>query len=141
MPMEIAQHLRALEEHLLDPAVRKDRDTVANLLTEDFREFGSSGRTYSRAEILEYMCEEAAAAPQLRISLADFEVTPLSGTLALVTYRSRREQPGQPARESLRSSLWSLRDGRWQMLFHQGTSLPAPEPQCPSGSVFRTDST
>jgi catechol 2,3-dioxygenase-like lactoylglutathione lyase family enzyme len=26
--------------------------------------------------------------------------------------------------ESLRSSLWVMRDGRWQMLFHQGTTIP-----------------
>jgi hypothetical protein len=47
----------------------------------------------------------------------------LAPGLALVTYRAIRAAPGALAVQSLRSSIWACRDGRWQMLFHQGTRI------------------
>lgn len=45
--------------------------------------------------------------------------------MALVTYRGHRfATEHRPAANSLRSSIWKLRNERWQMLFHQGTVLP-----------------
>jgi hypothetical protein len=42
-----------------------------------------------------------------------------------VTYRAvRRDESDHSEVASLRSSLWVIRDGRWQMLFHQGTRVP-----------------
>jgi hypothetical protein len=122
--MNLADQLRSLEEQLLNPIIRHNPDVVAKLLCDDFREFGSSGRSYSKAEIIESLRVEAASTPGLRLSLIDFLLMPLSGTLALVTYRSRRELPGRSAAQARRSSLWTLRNGRWQILFHQGTSIP-----------------
>ena len=43
----LEQHLRELEESLLQPEVRKSR-TLAELLDDDFIEFGSSGRSIWR---------------------------------------------------------------------------------------------
>src|ERR1700744_5965505 len=54
-------HLRELEEHLLIPSVRKDADAVSALLADDFLEYGSSGRIYSRAEILAALQDEPPA--------------------------------------------------------------------------------
>ena len=48
----VSAHLRACELALLDPIVRCDRARVAALLAEDFEEFGSSGRIWSREAIL-----------------------------------------------------------------------------------------
>ena len=39
-----ATHLRRLEESLLNPAVRRDGERLRAMLTEDFLEFGSSGK-------------------------------------------------------------------------------------------------
>jgi hypothetical protein len=122
--MNLADQLRALEERLIDPAFRKNPNLVAELLSDDFREFGSSGRTYSKAEVLEALRAESTSTPQLRRSLIDFELKPLSDTAALIIYRSSRQLPGKPARESLRCSLWTRRGDRWQLLFHQGTRIP-----------------
>lgn len=119
--MELSDHLRSLEESLLRSAVRKNAPEVAALLADGFREFGCSGRVYSRAEIIGHLQEEEPA----RLSLTDFEATPLSASLVLVTYRALRVGPNDDSVQSLRSSLWELRDGRWQMLFHQGTKIPA----------------
>ncbi|MBZ5649915.1 MAG: nuclear transport factor 2 family protein [Acidobacteriia bacterium] len=48
----IAQQLRKLEEDLLQPSMRRSLDTVASLLTDDFCEFGSSGRIFRKEEII-----------------------------------------------------------------------------------------
>jgi glyoxylase I family protein len=44
--------------------------------------------------------------------------------VALLTYRAHRGATAvRPAADSLRSSIWRLRQGHWQMVFHQGTAL------------------
>ncbi len=107
--------LRTLEERLLDPEVRRDSRQVAALLTEDFREFGKSGRAYDRESILALL---AAEAPQV-ISVEEFTAELLGPEAALTTWISRTAD-GKRAR---RSSVWVYRQGRWQLLFHQGTTL------------------
>jgi hypothetical protein len=106
---------RILEERLHDPAVRRSADLAGALLDEDFVEFGSSGTIYGRAAILEALGQETDGADS-PVSASDYALTWLSQDVALLTYRSKRG-----ARHSLRSSIWRHRDGRWQMVFHQGT--------------------
>jgi catechol 2,3-dioxygenase-like lactoylglutathione lyase family enzyme len=116
--VEIEQHLQQLEESLFQPEVRRDPAAVSALLADDFLEFGSSGRRFTRQQIIEAMQVESP----LRVSATDFRSCHLSEDAVLLTYRSVGEQGLQ----SLRSSLWVRRTGRWQMLFHQGTRV-APE--------------
>ena len=115
---ELAAHLRSREESLLNPAVRRDRARVAALLAEDFQEFGSSGRLWTREQILGLLATET---PQ-PLSMEDFECHQIADGVALVCYRSVRIDPltHQPA-TALRSSLWTNQSGEWRMRFHQGT--------------------
>lgn len=119
--MELNDHLRALEESLLRNAVRKNTTQVSDLLAESFREFGCSGRRYSKAEMIAHLRDEE----YVPIFLTEFELKVLSPSLALVTYRAIRNRRNDAPEQSWRSSLWELCDGRWQMLFHQGTKIPA----------------
>ena len=57
--MQIAEHLKFLEEQLLDPTVRRDSKAVASYLTDDFLEFGGSGRAFDKAAILEDLAKES----------------------------------------------------------------------------------
>lgn len=50
--ISLSDHLRQLEEQLLDPVLRKNREHVANLLIDDFVEFGASGRIFHKEDIL-----------------------------------------------------------------------------------------
>lgn len=110
---QLTAHLLELEKTLMDPAFRRDRDAVSILLSEGFREFGSSGREWSREAILDLLAAETDfTAPEVR----DFAICPISPDAALVTYRTER-----PEACSLRSSLWIQESGRWRILFHQGT--------------------
>ena len=115
---------------LFDPSVRRDTATVAELLADDFREFGSSGRIYTKLDILAELSTESPAL----ISLNDFTCDLVSPSVALVTYRSLATYDNRPGSQALRSSLWVLSPGEsrygmpapegiWQMQFHQGTRI------------------
>jgi hypothetical protein len=127
---EVAQ-LWALEEDLLKPEVRKSVDRVGQLLADEFIEFGSSGRVFNKAKIIVALQQEACDAVH-RISLTDFTVRRLAPDVMLVTYRTTIQDPPE---SSLRSSIWKLISGRWQMVFHQGTPSKAANggtaPRCP----------
>jgi hypothetical protein len=110
----LANHLRRLEESLLDPELRRDRARVSALLADDFLEFGSSGRIWTRAEILDLLATETYARPEM----VDFACRRLAEDIALVTYKTIRTET-----ETLRSSLWTEKSGTWQVLFHQGTKV------------------
>jgi hypothetical protein len=115
--------LPELEHRLLDPAIRSNPAKAGKLLAEDFREFGSSGRIWSRSEILAHL----AAEPPGHLEASHFEVTLLTPELALVTYRSTWFRDGAPPRQALRSSLWRLEDSQWRVFFHQGTLIPGAD--------------
>jgi hypothetical protein len=113
--------LQSLETQLLEPTTRRDPAALESLLAEDFIEFGSSGRIFSRASIIAGLQLESYSPPEL----LDFAATLLAPAVALATYRTmRRDESGQPGPAALRSSLWIHRQGRWQIRFHQGTRIP-----------------
>ena len=109
--------LRRLELSLHQPDVRASREKLAELLADDFIEFGRSGRTYDKPSILTALTQETGANPAPEVS--DFQARFEAETIVLITYRSSRRSPSPMATN--RSSLWRLRAGRWQMAFHQGT--------------------
>ena len=126
--MNLTARLQHLEERLLDPIVRGDPAQFAALLADDFREFGSSGRSYTKAEMLAHLQAEPSGA--FSLSLSDFTLQLLSPTIALATYRStRRNHATGETTEALRSSIWTLQNDTWQMRFHQGTRIPTAPSQ------------
>ena len=115
-----ADLLRHLEEELLRPEVRKSADQVGRLLADDFIEFGSSGLVFDKSQIIEALQHETPD-PAIRVILTDFNARGLAPGVVLVTYRTEQSGPTAPSGYRLRSSIWKLREGRWQMVFHQGT--------------------
>lgn len=112
--------LRRLEESLLGSAVRNDREQVAKLLTDDFVEFGSSGRVFDKTQIIEAISGDD---PATRVVTA-FNVVLLGPEVALVTYRvCRSDLSGLNVSCSLRSSIWQWSPQGWRMRFHQGTPV------------------
>ena len=112
-------YLRKLEQSLLDSAVRRDENRLRELLAEDFLEFGSSGRVWTRKTIIDLLAVETGFLPP---EIEEFECSLLGEKVALVTYRTVRTDARTGERlATLRSSLWVRRDGEWRMRFHQGT--------------------
>jgi len=121
--MQIADHLKSLEESLLDPTNRRNPEQVSTLLADDFLEFGSSGRTFNKAAILEEFRNEP---PRRASLLSDFAIRSLAPDVMLVTYRTTRcDSSGQITHHVQRSSIWISRNGTWQITFHQGTPIPS----------------
>ena len=117
--MSLTTHLQSLEELLLSPATRADATQLATLLTDDFQEFGSSGRIYDKPTIISELRDESPR----QLSLENFQAFPISADIALVTYISTRISDGETS-YALRSSIWVHQDGAWKIRFHQGTRQP-----------------
>jgi hypothetical protein len=116
----LAEELLELEKKLVDPELRRTPEKLACLLAEDFVEFGSSGHAYDKQRILFLLRRQVPA----RLLIEEFRMIPLNDSAALVTYRAGSESTRTTAAHyTLRSSLWVLRQGAWQMLFHQGTNV------------------
>ncbi|MFZ0747052.1 MAG: DUF4440 domain-containing protein [Terracidiphilus sp.] len=116
----LKEQLRALEETLLDAAVRRDRARVSGFLAEDFVEFGSSGRVWSRDEVLDLLATEGYQPPLME----GFECREIAPGIALVSYRTVLTDAATGKRSvTLRSSIWSKGSGVWRVRFHQGTRM------------------
>ena len=114
--------LRQLEECLLQTDARRSVEVISNLLLDDFVEFGGSGRVYNKQQVIETLPNEEA----ICFFISGFCVKPITDGAALVTYRAVRSNGAAgTTSESLRSSVWVIREGKWQMLFHQGTPIQA----------------
>lgn len=114
----------ALEEALLDPETRHNAEWLDRVLATDAVEFGKSGRIYDKGALIALLSSEESA-PVDRFEIVAATVTELAPDAALLTYRLEPlTEEGAP---SLRSSVWRLLDGRWQLLFHQGTAVSRTE--------------
>ena len=120
MDTATAQQLERLEKMLLDPEVRRDRARVAALLTDDFFEFGASGRVWTREATLELLAAENYMPPEVE----EFACRELCVGVVLATYRAVRAAEDGKRAETLRCSIWTRASGAWQMCFHQGTKVP-----------------
>jgi hypothetical protein len=109
---DLQGHLYALEEKLFHPDRMPDRTALIPLLAAEFQEFCPTGRVSNRQQAIDDMltCHPRAA------TIHHYFVIPLCDAAALATYRLTT-----PSAITHRSSLWVLRENRWQLLFHQGT--------------------
>lgn len=113
------EELFNLEKQLHTFEVRSNKDRISKLLTDDFFEFGSSGKIWSRHDILSRLPNED---DRVRIDSYNFQASQLTDTLVLVTYISKRIKEDTANSEFLRSSIWQLVNNEWKMKFHQGTA-------------------
>lgn len=115
--------LKRLEGRLQLASVRTSREQLDQLLADEFVEFGSSGRIYNKRQIVAALLADPENRNPRYATMQNVKLVPLAGDTALLTYRSSKSQPGRQAVRANRSSIWKKMDGRWQMLFHQGTPL------------------
>ncbi|HMG87881.1 MAG TPA: DUF4440 domain-containing protein [Terracidiphilus sp.] len=113
----IKAELERLELLLMEPAVRRNREHVGALMARDFVEFGSSGRVWTREATLELLATETYTPPQVE----NFAFRLLGPGVALVTYRTLRNDAAGERTVTLRSSIWTWESERWKICFHQGT--------------------
>lgn len=115
MTQEEKDKLYELEVSLWKPETRFDNEYMNNVMTDDFFEFGRSGKTYTKAESLSAPMQEI----NIALPLKKFAIHEVSNDVVLVTYIS--EVKYDELEVANRSSIWVKRDGKWKLRFHQGT--------------------
>lgn len=112
------ENLYRLEESLWRGETRYDKAAMERVFSEDFVEFGRSGRIYTREEML----FEPGSGREIdaTLPLPKFRARHLSADVVLVTYISEVMHDGTLVRGN-RSSIWSRGPDGWRLRFHQGT--------------------
>lgn len=113
--MNLKEHIRMLEESHIRPDVRESVEKLDAVLADEFFEIGSSGYMYDKKDCLE------TGVVLTEMSLHNFDLYPLADDVVLTTYFIVDTTRN---RNTYRSSIWKLIDGRWQLYFHQGTITP-----------------
>ncbi|MBS4207550.1 DUF4440 domain-containing protein [Bacillus sp. FJAT-50079] len=109
---ELEATLLTLEKQLMHARL-KDYKTI---LSEEFCEFGTSGKVYDKNAQLSLIDDEGKVENPYIIT--SFHVKSLSQHSAHVTYHTESKSNGS---KSLRSSIWRYEHTRWYLYFHQGT--------------------
>jgi len=120
-----AATLKRLEARLQIPSVRTSRRQLDLLLAEEFVEFASSGGIYSKRKLIDELCSDPRESQRRFATLQKLNVAWLGEDVALLTYRSAKVQGDNPRQIANRASIWKRIDGRWRMVFHQGTPTRA----------------
>ncbi len=114
--MSVTDGLIALERAMWTVATRGDRTWMDAHLTDDFVEYGRSGRIYDKQATL-----DTPVGP-FHAELDDLRVERLAKHVALVTYRSTAIYGDAPQLRANRSSIWVRGHDGWRLRFHQGTA-------------------
>lgn len=94
------------------------------MLADEFLEFGASGRVYDKRQVIDLLCTDPGDRQRRYATFQKLKVAWLSDDVALITYRSVKIEGDNPRREiAHRASIWKRSDGRWRLVFHQGTPL------------------
>lgn len=109
---QLKEHLRELEESHTDLEVRRSSEELGKILADDYFEIGSSGYIYNRQDCLE------GGVVLTEMTLHNYEIYPLASDVVLSTYFINDKTRN---RNTLRSSIWKLIEGKWRLYFHQGT--------------------
>jgi hypothetical protein len=107
-----------MERALHSAEARAHTSLISAKLSPDFFEYGSSGKIWTRENVLEDLVKEDGST---RIESKDYKAKLLSKDVVLVTYISAKIKTGLPSVEFLRSSIWRKNADGWQIEFHQGT--------------------
>lgn len=109
-----------LESDLLESETRKSPQKINEILADDFIEFTSSGSEYhyKSGDVF----QEENDNNELFWEVVDFKIRQLSYDCILATYKViKHNESNENKKYSLRSSIWKYCDGKWKMIFHQGT--------------------
>jgi hypothetical protein len=116
----IASIIKELELSLLNPEIRSSKGTLDKLLADDFVEFGTSGKKYTKADILERLPNTPE---RVEYKMSDFTVNTPSENIAIATFKTERTTDEKDKVISQRSSHWRKTDKGWQIFFHEANQI------------------
>ena len=118
----IEKHIFELEVELLKPETRQSAEKISELLSDEFIEFCSSGNIYhySKGDVF----DKNVNSSEIKWQIKEFTTKQLSNECILATYKViRHSEFNGNMKYSLRSSIWKYFNGKWKMIFHQGTLI------------------
>lgn len=101
-----------LEKDLLTDIVRNDVTKLNLLISDSFKEIGSTGSIYSKQDLIEKLPGSIIGYVEASGWSAEF----LSEGICMVNFKINKDN-----KTSLRTSIWSLEDESWKLRFHQST--------------------
>lgn len=113
-------HIFELENELLKPETRQSAEKINELLSDDFIEFCSSGNiyNYNKGDVF----DKTINSSKIKWEIKEFSTKQLSNESILATYKViKHSESKENIRYSLRSSIWKCLNGKWKIIFHQGT--------------------
>jgi hypothetical protein len=119
--IDIKNHIKSLEDKLLHSDFDKNPEIVEELLSESFEEIGVLGKISSRKEVIFWLVKKDK---DMKWALNDFKVRELTPNLVLATYQATSQGiDSVNSKGSIRSSIWKLCSGHWEIIFHQATQV------------------
>lgn len=116
----LAKLIYQCECKLLKSEVRKSSEKISELISTEFIEFTSSGKVVSYKEGEVY--QDKNDNTEIEWEIREFSIRELSNECILAMYKViKHKEVDENKKYSLRSSIWKCFDGKWKMIFHQGT--------------------
>lgn len=104
---------------LTEDEIRNDANEISNLLSTDFIEYTSSGKIYH------YTVGDVFGSNDGKIVIdrESIKCTKLSEDVFLLLYIAVKSSNNDNSIRSNRSSIWKNVEGKWKIVFHQGTNI------------------
>lgn len=103
-----------LEKELHRYECRKSEQKLDELLSEDYLEIGTSGKTYNKQNQL----DKLPLSEDMDINSSNFEARELADGIVQVLYQTNINEI-----KAKRTSLWRKEGESWRMIFHQSTRI------------------
>jgi len=116
----LEKHIFELENELLKSETRQSAEKISKLLSDDCTEFCSSGKiyNYNKGDVF----DKNINLSEIKWEIKQFTAIQMSIDCILATYKLiKHSELNEHMKYSLRSSIWKCLDGKWKMIFHQGT--------------------
>lgn len=117
---EPGSHIKQLEEELMLRVTRKDAERLSELLADEFIEIGKSGEIYTKQDLINTLSNEEFT----KSEISDYKITFITDAIALLIYTANHYSKAKnKVRRTIRSSIWESFNGKWKIIFHQGTPI------------------
>lgn len=114
------KNIKDLELQLLDPKVRKNKKILKELIDDNFVEIASTGIVINKNDVLDSLPKEN----KIEWKVFNMKVSEIAEGLFLVTYKATKSILRNNTKiSSLRSSIWNNYNGKFKIIFHQGTLI------------------
>ncbi len=112
--------MQQLEKQLLHGDFRQAPQQLELLLAEDFQEVSPTGRTSTRAEVINWLLQKDASH---RWQFSEWQLDELAPAVRLLRYHAIQSVPPSLGKGALHSSVWchDQHKGCWRLHFHQSS--------------------